>query len=371
MNIRENTLNILNNKNFTRLPLVHFGFWNETLDKWRKQKHITQEEINDGSGGEGVSVGKKLGFDFSWQAELFIPNVGLSPAFESEVIEETADGFKKILNSDGAIILQKEGAGSIPSEVGHSLTDRSNWEKEFLPRLRFTKDRIDFNKLNDYGPIEDSQFPRGLHCGSLYSMIRNWAGMEGLCYIYADDPELYKEIIDTAGNLCYETTKAVLETGVQFDYGHFWEDICFKNGPLVTPSVFRELVGPHYNRITRLLNEHGIYIVSLDCDGVIDALLPVWLDCGINTMFPIEVGTWGANIGAWRGKYGNRVKGVGGMNKNVFAYDYAAIDKEIERLRPLIEQGGFIPCPDHRIPPDAVWENVQYYCERMRSLYGY
>jgi hypothetical protein len=31
--------------------------------------------------------------------------------------------------------------------------------------------------------------------------------------------------------------------------------------------------------------------------------------------------------------------------------DYAAIDKEIERLKPLVDLGGYIPCPDHRIPP--------------------
>ena len=44
------------------------------------------------------------------------------------------------------------------------------------------------------------------------------------------------------------------------------------------------------------------------------------------------------------------------------------VDAEIERLRPLIELGGYIPCPDHRIAPDAKFENVQYYCEKMHNL---
>ena len=52
----------------------------------------------------------------------------------------------------------------------------------------------------------------------------------------------------------------------------------------------------------------------------------------------------------------------------VFARDYKAVDAEIERLRPLIELGGYIPCPDHRIAPDAKFENVQYYCDRMQNL---
>ena len=57
------------------------------------------------------------------------------------------------------------------------------------------------------------------------------------------------------------------------------------------------------------------------------------------------------------------------MNKLVFAYDKQAIDAEIERLKPLVDLGGFIPCPDHKIPPDATWENVVYYCEAFRKAF--
>jgi hypothetical protein len=40
-----------------------------------------------------------------------------------------------------------------------------------------------------------------------------------------------------------------------------------------------------------------------------------------------------------------------------------------DRLR-LVELRGYIPCPDHRIAPDAKWKNLQYYCERMRKVFG-
>ena len=133
-------------------------------------------------------------------------------------------------------------------------------------------------------------------------------------------------MINTAADLSYNCVKTALEQceklAVKFDYAHFWEDICFKNGPLVSPTLFEEHLGRHYQKITDLLKNHGV-----------------------NTMFPIEVGTWNANISPWRKKYGKQLRGGGGMDKRVFAYDYAAIDAEIERLRPLIELGGFIPAP--------------------------
>jgi hypothetical protein len=134
--------------------------------------------------------------------------------------------------------------------------------------------------------------------------------------------------------------------------------------------VFRRKVGPHYKRITDLVHDAGIDVISLDSDGRIDELVPVWFENGVNTMFPIEVGTWGAHIAPWREQYGKELLGVGGVNKKVFAYDRAAVDKEVERLIPLVELGGYLPCPDHRIAPDAKWDNVRYYCQRMREVFG-
>jgi uroporphyrinogen decarboxylase len=87
-------------------------------------------------------------------------------------------------------------------------------------------------------------------------------------------------------------------------------------------------------------------------------------------MFPIEVGTWNASIAPWRKLFGRELRGVGGVNKHVFCADRSAIDKEIERIKPLVELGGYIPCPDHRLPIDARWENVQYYCEAMHQHFG-
>lgn len=259
-------------------------------------------------------------------------------------------------------------AGSIPAEIEHLLTDRESWEEHYKWRLQFSPDRVsvsNYQKMKEMNPDN----PIGLHCGSLFGRIRDIMGVEGISYLYADDEDLYDEIIETTGELCYQTVKYVLEQGLTFDFAHFWEDICFKNGPLVIPDVFYEKVGPQYKRITDLLHEYGIHTISLDCDGLIDSLIPAWLDNGVNTMFPIEVGTWNAEIAPWREKYGKLIKGVGGMNKNVFSKDKAAVDQEIERLAKLIELGGYIPCPDHRIAPDAEWENVKYYCEQMKKRF--
>jgi hypothetical protein len=384
MNNRERALAVLNYETYDRLPLVHFGFWEETLRKWAAEGHLSAETARswkDGNAAE-AAIARSLGFDFNW-LNCFTPNTRWRPAFEEQVLEVMPDGARKVLNVDGVIILQKDDTAGIPPEVDHLLKGRREWEELFLPKLQFSAERVTEALVNNAAGewpyhqggctyLAGNQWsePYGLHCGSLFGFIRDFVGMVNLAYLQVDDPGLFDEIIRTVGELCCQCTQAALVAGAHFDFAHFWEDICYKGGPLINPNVFRRKVGPHYRRITDLVRGSGIGIVSLDCDGVVDTLVPIWLDNGVDTMFPIEVGTWKASLKPWREKYGRAVRGVGGMDKRVFAYDYAAIDAEIERLKPLVGLGGYLPCPDHRIPPDAKWENVQYYCEAMRRSFG-
>ncbi len=372
MTNRERALAVLRYQPYDRLPIVHFGYWGETLQKWVQEGHLKPEElqgVGDGSPAE-AALSARIGFDFNWQ-NMFYTDCGLRPGLESKVIKEFPDGSKHVQGGDGVVYLSKPGAGSIPAHVDYLLKDRAAWEEHFKRRLQWSEERVNMAALEALkaapGPREN---PLGLHCGSLYGNIRSMLTMEGSCYLLADDEDLFTEIIDTVGDLCYRNVKAALESGARFDFAHFWEDICYKNGPLISPRVFMEKVGPHYKRITGLTRKYGLDICSLDCDGMIDALIPTWIENGVNTMFPIEVGTWGASIGPWREKWGRELRGVGGTDKKVFARDRAAVDGEIERLKPLVELGGFIPCPDHRLPPDAEWDLLRYYCERMREVFG-
>ena len=370
MTNRENALAILNYKNYDAVPVVHFGFWDETLEKWISEGHLPADAAGWGDGNDiDRMITQKLGFDYNWY-NCARGKTGLYPEFEEKVIETLPDGTEKFLNSDGVVVLRKKDAGSIPAEVDHLLKDRESWEEHYLPRLKYTAERVDKEMFKAYIDDTNRENPLGLYCGSLFGDFRNIVGVEGSSYLLCDDEDLYDEILNTFGDTQYKIIEEILKTGAKFDFGHFWEDICFKNGPLVIPAVFYEKVGPHYKKITKLLNSYGINIISLDCDGLIDSLIPTWFENGVNTMFPIEVGTWNASIKPWREKYGKELRGVGGMDKKVFAYDYKAVDEEIERLKPLVELGGYIPCPDHRIAPDAKWENVQYYAEKMKKTFG-
>jgi len=382
--MRERILRILRYEEYDGMPVVHFGFWDELYDKWETEGRIPcdaeRKELGRGSGERMVA--EKLGFDLGWSEAARAP-VGLRPDFERVVLQVFPDGSRHVRQADGVTVMDHPGVLSIPSEVSHLLTDRASWEEHYLPRLQWSPERVKEGQVStpsgemsfdagglDYLRRDDRCELQAFWAGSLIGWARNWIGVEGLSYMLADDPDLVREIIDTVGALILRVTGDFFDAGGKADYLHFWEDICFNKGPLVNPAFFREACAPWYAKITEVARAHGVGFTSLDCDGCIDLLLPIWLESGVNVMFPIEVGTWAASIRPWREKYGREIRGVGGMDKRVFAIDRPAIDAEIERLKPLVDLGGYIPCPDHRIPLEAEWDLVRYYCDRMRETFS-
>ena len=370
MTNRERAMNILHGKPFDRFPAVHFGYWRELLEEWSEQGHIPKELVaNHDDGNESdMEIDKLIGWDFNWYHTVS-PRNGLLPRFESKVLEIFPDGTRRLLTGNGLIERSKPGVASIPSEDDYLLKDREAFETLYKPKMQFSPARVDLEYFRNFNQTRPQDVPVGLHLGSVLGEIRNMTSVLGMSYLlYDEDETLFADIVDTYADMQYECAKAVLETGAKFDFAHYWEDICFKNGPLLSPDTFRALCEKHYRKRNELCHAYGIDIISLDCDGVTEKLLPTWFENGVNTMFPIEIGTWGDQFEPARKKFGNELRGVGGMDKTVFRKDKAAVDAEIERMKRLVDMGGFIPCPDHRIMPGSKWELVLYYIEQIKKL---
>lgn len=370
MTNRERALNILHYKDADRLPAVHFGYWGELLVEWAEQGKIPKElaESNWDGNEKDRMLDKLIGWDFNWSYTRGANN-GLYPRFEEKEIEILPDGSKRVLNSVGVIERIKPGITSIPSEDDYTLKDREAFETLYKPKMQYFPERVDFEYFKNFNETRDKSRPIGLNLGSVLGSIRDMTSVVGMSYLmYDEDEELFADIVDTYAEMQYQCTKAILETGAKFDFAHYWEDICFKNGPLLSPEIFDELCAKHYKKRNDLCHEYGIDIISLDCDGVTEKLLPTWFENGVNTMFPIEIGVWGDQFEPARKKYGKGMLGVGGMDKTALRKDKAAVDAEIERIKRLAAMGGFIPCPDHRLMPGTKFELVQYYAEEIKKI---
>jgi uroporphyrinogen decarboxylase len=195
-------------------------------------------------------------------------------------------------------------------------------------------------------------------------------GVENLSYVVYDNPAWFEDMVTTVADCILGVLARVLETGGQFEAGAMWEDMCYSAGPLLSPGHFRRYLVPHYRRIADLLRRHGVDVIWVDCDGKIDALIPLWLEAGINCMFPVEIGTWGADPIRFRREYGKDLLMMGGFDKHILAGSKSAIPTEVRRLAPLVEEGGYIGFCDHLVPPDVPLENYMLYIETVRREWG-
>jgi uroporphyrinogen decarboxylase len=153
------------------------------------------------------------------------------------------------------------------------------------------------------------------------------------------------------------------------DCAMFWEDMCYKTGPLISPGMFRGFMLPHYKKVTAFLRNHGINLSWVDCDGNIEELIPLWIEGGVTGFYPHEVAA-GMDAVKLRKIYGKNIVMWGNVDKRALAKGRDAIDAELKRLAPVVEEGGFIPLVDHAIPEDVSFENYVYYVEQRKKLCG-
>jgi len=365
-----------------RSPICDFGFWDETFEAWYAQglpRSVDRTTTDD-----------HFGMDPLWNCvlspestALIVPAdpsrtvlqgvcVGLIPEFEPLVVEDRGDA-RVIQQPDGVRVLKKKSTSSVPLHLGHLLVDRESWRQHYLPRLDPDDPRRYPDNWEQCAALwrdQQRELPIFLSGGSFYGWIRNWMGLEGASLAVYDDPAWFEEMVTAAADCVIGVLTRVLETGGRFEGCSLWEDMCYNRGPLLGPAQFRRYLVPHYRRLTDLLHRHGVDVVWVDCDGKIDELIPLWLEAGVNCMFPIEVGTWGGDAIALRRHYGKDVLMMGGFDKNILARDKTAIEAEVRRLAPLVEEGGYIGFCDHRVPPNVPLENYVHYLKTVREVWG-
>ena len=184
--------------------------------------------------------------------------------------------------------------------------------------------------------------------------------------LFYDDPAFVEEMMDATADFIIAMLGQILDITDIDCYG-FWEDMAYKTGPLLGPAQARKYMLPRYKRVVDFVRSRGVEWVCLDSDGDITELIPVWLDAGINILYPFEFQA-GMDVLAVRREYGRDLRMWGGINKRALATGPAAIDAELERVRPLVEEGGYIPGLDHSMPPDVSFANYQYYMEHLPSI---
>jgi uroporphyrinogen decarboxylase len=379
---RERFLAICRGQRTGDVPIMDWfnRYWLDTPKEWVKQgapeailkpagfnEYFQIEHIHNLQ--EIVSEHNRTDLPETEAGEGFHVTPPILPVYEPEVIREDERHRVEVTYGGSIIEVSKEHPWRMPKYLERPVQDRATWN-EYRKRLDpYTPERwpADWWGFVEKTNSEDS--PTLLMIEGFFGILREWTGLEPLIYMLYDDPALVEDMMDY---MIYYMMGILLRVfqDVRIDFIRFWEDMAYKAGPLISPAQFQKLMVPRYKKVTDFLHSRGVDVLHVDCDGNIDELIPLWLECGINFHWPLEVAA-GMDAVALRKKYGKDLILSGNIDKRVFTRGKAAIKEEVMSKVPfLVEGGAYFPSLDHGIPPDVPLEDFRYYINLLREIDG-
>ncbi len=367
MNDRERFINTMRFKDIYRLPLVEWGYWVETIERWHKEG--LPSDISFPNEYFGHDRWNNCSQPPPLEGNLTFTEAPI-PRYEQRVIEEEEE-TQIVQREDGSVCRMAKRGVSMPQWLSYPVRDRRTWEdykKRLNPdspgrvRSGLTPEIIKRFQSRDYVLF--------LHPGgSLFGFMRNVVGPENLLYLFYDDPLFVHEMIEYFLEFSIACARKLLDK-VKVDIVNFWEDMAMKNGPLISPKMFREFMLPSYKKLVQFYQGYGIELFSVDSDGDFSSLFPLFLESGVFIFHPIEIAA-GMDPIELRKKYGKSIGLWGGIDKRALIAGKETIRQEVMAKVPqLIEKGGYVPFVDHAVPPDVSFSNYIYYQNCLREIFG-
>lgn len=307
-------------------------------------------------------------FDFDKGIDKVWFNNLLCPPFEEEVLEDHVSWVLK-RTSRGTIIKEHKERAGMPQLVSGPVSNWQDWEQLKAERLKPTLDgRLpsDWDEMIvEYNARDYPLFIGGPYNG-FFGTPGDLIAKDQLLLMYYEDPDLLKDMINYLADFWIALHDQILDH-VNVDAASFWEDMCYKNGPMISPAMFREFMLPAYKKMTAFYRDRGISIILVDSDGDLRKLIPLWLEGGVTALYNFEVNA-GMDVVEIRKAY-PKLQIVGGLDKMQLARGPAAIDAELESKVPfMLSQGGYFPCIDGNVDPEVSWENFCHYRRRLDEM---
>ena len=336
------------------------GFWKETLERW---KH---EGLPWYAANEATSM-LYFGFDL-W---IPLPNgtheqPGFFPPFAPKVLERKRR-HRIVRDFAGKVYKEfTDGSSSVPLYLESpvkNMDDFRELEWRLRPGFPGRSENPFFDAIHGFAKL--NRHPLGSMFAGLFGFHRHLMGDEELMLAYFDQPEL----IHAMSRAWLKIVKRVVRRQKRrygMDFVSFWEDMCFVNGPLISPRIFREFMTPYYKEAIDAAKNEGVQFFCVDTDGDCTIVLPLFEEVGVNMMFPFEVQA-GMDVRKVRKEH-PKLAVFGGLDKLVLERSREEIEAEVMGKVPeMLKSGGYIPALDHTVHPDVPLENFRFFLRLLKS----
>ncbi len=204
----------------------------------------------------------------------------------------------------------------------------------------------------------------------IFECVQDLIGYMDLCYMSAEDPELYEDIFRRVGQMNLTIWRDFMKKHADaYCVLRFGDDLGYKDNTLISANDIRRLVIPAYKPIIDLVHEYRLPFLLHSCGsifGVMEELIGAGIDAKHSNEDQI------APFPVWVERYGDRIGNFGGIDTD------AVCRLSKPELREYIGEvvakckghGGFAFGSGNSIPDYVPVDNFVAMNEVIRSLRG-
>ncbi len=341
MTSRERVLAALNHQEADRVP-IHDSPWFTTVIRWHEEGLPAK-----------VSPNQYFGYEFS--------GVGADTSLRmpTEVVEDT-DEYTITWNSNGALRKNWKHATSTPEMMDFKIKTSADWFAH-KQELEIGRDRIDWEgglRAQRHAREQGLWFP--YHAATGYDKSQGIIGSERLLIAMAEEPEWVADIFMTHTDLIIGTAGPMMEGGFEFDGAFLYDDMGYRNGPLFSPKMYRDICFPAHKKVCDFFHRYGLKVILHSC-GNVTQLVPQLIEAGFDCLQPLEVKA-GMDLIRLKEQYGQSLAFMGGIDVRKMAdLDPRLIEEEIRTKVGIAKRGGgYIYHSDHSVPDNVSFDQYRY-----------
>jgi uroporphyrinogen decarboxylase len=205
--------------------------------------------------------------------------------------------------------------------------------------------------------------------GRLFSMGQFMCGFENWLLQLKVNPEFCEALLDRGLEIQLAMAETMLEAvGDAVDILYLADDYGMQTGPLISPLLFRRMFKPRMARLVQFLKARSRAHIALHSCGSVYALIPDFIDVGVEVLNPIQVSAADMDTGRLRREFGHRLAFWGAVDSHQVlphgtpAQVRAEVTRRVQDLGP-----GYIPYSVHNIQAEVPPENILAMIDAVRT----
>ena len=260
------------------------AFWTTTVERWRAEGLPADSSPDDYFGCEIA----RIAGDYTLQLPV-------------EAIEETAR-YRIYRDANGATRKEiSEGDDWTPHYLAYSIESRQDWQR-LKGRAAYNESRLPPSCLAAYQRARQRERFVAFSAHACFHPTWQKIGMERLFCAMLEDPDWIADMFSAHTDLIIGLYEGMGARDMEFDGAFIADDLGYREAPMISPHLYRDLVQPQHRRLCERFARDGLRTI-LHSDGNVMPLVGDFLEAGFTALHPLEAKA-GLDVGRLRQQIG-------------------------------------------------------------------